>query len=183
MSPVQVAEKGTQPTKQAAGFSLLELIVVCALMGLLLMTGVPAFRQALLDDSLRSDSRKLIGYIKTVREKGLREQRAYLLFLDLAENRVYHRLDNPEKPENDKEPELEEKSILHLADEVTIRDFWNQSGGIVDTGLVEIWISRQGYLDRSIIHLENKDGDGVSLLLSPFVPDIEVRDGYYEPEK
>lgn len=181
MSLDQAAGKKTQSRNVSGGFTLLELIVVCVLMGLLLMAGVPAFRQVVIDDSLRSDSRKLIGYIKTVREKGLREQRAYLLFLDLAENRVYHRLENPAQPEEDEE--LDERSILHLSDDVTIRDFWNYSGGVVDTGLVEVWISRQGYLDRSIIHLENKDGDGISLVLSPFVPDIEVRDGYYEPEK
>lgn len=177
------AGKGMELEIRSGGFTLLELIVVCALMGLLLMSGVPAFRQAVIDDSLRSDSRKLIGYVKTVREKGLREQRSYLLFLDLAENRVYHRLEKPEKSEKDKDLKQEEKSILHLADDVRIRDLWTHSGGTVDSGLVELWISRQGYLDRSIIHLENKDGDGVSLLLSPFVPDIEVRDGYYEPGK
>jgi prepilin-type N-terminal cleavage/methylation domain-containing protein len=47
--------------RKLGGFTLLELLVVCALMGLLLMSGVPAFRQAVIDDSLRSDSRKLIG--------------------------------------------------------------------------------------------------------------------------
>jgi hypothetical protein len=113
----------------------------------------------------------------------MREQRPYLLFLDIAENRVYHRLENLEKPEADKDIEQDEKSVLRLAEDVKIRDFWSHSSGTADSGLVEVWISRQGYLDRSIVHLENKDGDGVSLLLSPFVPDIEVRDGYYEPEE
>lgn len=161
------------------GFTLLELLVVCALIGMLLMTGVPAFRDAVINDTLRSDSRKLIGYINVVRDKGLREQRSYLLIFDLAENRVYHR---PEEENASGETPEDEKKILRFSDNVSIRDLWTKSDGTLDSGQVELWVSRQGYLDRSVIHLENDDGEGISLLISSFLPDVEVRDGYYEPE-
>lgn len=173
-----IGEK-TRSSNHQDGFTLLELLVVCALIGMLLMTGVPAFREAVVDDTLRSDARKLIGYIKVVREKGVREQRSYLLYFDLAEKRVYHRLEEDKGSEENTE---DEKKILRFSDNVSIRDLWTKSDGTLGSGLVELWVSRQGYLDRSVIHLENNDGEGVSLLVSPFLPDIEVRDGYYEPE-
>lgn len=159
-----------------SGFTLLELIVVCALIGMLLVAAVPGFRQAVVQDELRSDSRKLIGYIRGVREKTMRDQQPRLLIFDFSENRVFYQ---PETAGDDKE---QESPILKLTQEVSLRDLWTKSGGKKDAGRVEVRVSRQGYMDRSVVHLENRDGDGVSLLLFPFSTDIEVRDGYYEPE-
>ena len=166
--------------RDAGGFTLLEMLVVCAIAGMLLLAGVPAFRETVLNDPLKSSSRKMIGYIQEIRGKAAREQVAYILFFDLAEDRLYHRLES-EMAQEDLEPP-QDKTILAMGSGVSIRDLWTSSDGTRDSGLVELWVSRQGYVDTSVIHLQDEEGEGVSLLLSTFLPEVEVQDGFFEPE-
>ena len=162
-----------------SGFTLLELIIVCALMGFLLAVSVPAFRDTLLDDPLRSGGRKMIGYIQGVREKSVREQQPYLLFFDIDGRRVYHLTESDAGAESH---DLTGKNILELPENVKIADVWSKRFGTVNSGVPELWISRQGYIDRSVIHLESKDGETVSLVLETFLPKIYVKDDYFEAE-
>lgn len=165
--------------KDESGFTLLELIIVCALIGLLLAVSVPAFRGSLLNDPLKAGGRKLIGYIREVREKSVREQQSYLLFFDLDENRVYYLAESEAEKEI---RELPEKNVLIMPEGVELSDIWTKSGGTAAQGVPELWISRQGYLDQSVIHLEDRDGKAISLVIAAFLPKIEVKDNYFEPE-
>lgn len=168
-----------QAGRRDSGFTLLELIIVCALIGLLMVVSVPAFRDALLNDPLKSGGRKMIGYIQGVREKSVREHQPYLIFFDLDENRVYHM---PEAEAGEEIRGFAGKNILQLPGNVEITDVWSKGRGTVDRGVTELWVSRQGYLDRSVIHLEEKGGKAISLVLETFLPRIEVKDDYFEPE-
>ena len=161
------------------GFTLLELIVVVALMGLLLVVSVPAMRNTLLDDPLQSSGRKMIGYITGVRSKAVREQVSYLLYVDLDENRLWHVKESEEKQG---EQEVPEEGVLKLPEDVNLRDIWSRSGGTSGRGIREVWISRQGYLDETVLHIEDDGGESLSLLLAPFLPGVEIREGYYEVE-
>jgi len=171
--------KGVASSWHDRGFTLLELIIVLVLMGLLMTVSVPALRNTFLGDPLRSAGRTLIGYIGGVREKAVSERQAYVLYIDLDRNRLWHL---PEKDAGSGEAEVPEKGILEMAEDVEIRDIWSKAGGTVSRGVAEIWVSRQGYLDRTVIHLEDGDGEALSLRMLPFLPDIEVLDGYHEPE-
>lgn len=160
-----------------AGFTLLELIIVVFLIGLFLVVSVPALRDTLVSDPLRSSARKMIGYLSGVRDKAVREQQPYVIFIDLDENRLWYRLESDTLAGRD---ELPEKGLLQLPESVDLRDVWIRTTGTESRGVRELWLNRQGYLDRTIFHLENDDGEAISLVLSPFLPGVEVQDGYYE---
>jgi prepilin-type N-terminal cleavage/methylation domain-containing protein len=162
-----------------SGFTLLELIIVCVLIGLLLVVSVPTMRNNLLDDPIRSAGRKLIGYVSGVREKAIREQQPYLLYFDIDENRLWHL---PESDEKSGIKEVPDKGVLQMSADVNLRDIWSKTTGTTSRGIPELWISRQGYLDQSVIHIEDEDGEALSLLILPFIPAIEVHEGYYEAE-
>lgn len=169
----------TENGNSRQGFTLLELIVVLVLIGLLLVVTVPTLRNNLIDDPLRSTGRKLIGYIGGVRERAIREQQSYLLYIDMDENRLWYVRESDDK--ND-EAEPPEKGTLHVDTSVDLANVWTKTQGSVNGGLAEIWVSRQGYLDKMLIHLGNDDGEALSLQVFPFLPDIEVLDGYHEPQ-
>ena len=168
---------GVVTVKRLSGFTLLELIIVVALIGLLLVVSVPGMRDTLFDDPLKSASRKIIGYVGGVREKAIREQQSYLLYIDIDENRLWYIQEREERPGKQEPPE---EGVLQLHEDVDLRDIWAKATGTTSRGVPELWISRQGYLDQTILHLENDDGDGLSLVISPLLPGIEVQEGYYE---
>lgn len=163
----------------ACGFTLLELIVVVFLIGLLLVVSVPALRDSLLNDPLRSSGRKLIGYIGGVRELVVRQQKSYILYIDLDENRLWHLPEDTEATDLDDPPE---KVQLQLPDDVELRDLWVPSSGNISRGIHELWISRQGYVEKTVLRLEDGDGETLSFVLHTFLPEIEVREGSYEPQ-
>ncbi len=168
---------GVATGHRAYGFTLLELIIVVALIGLMMVVSIPAMRDTLFDDPLKAVSRKMIGYIGSVREKAIQEQQSYLIYVDIDENRLWHIKESEERSEKKEPPE---KGILQLHEDVDLRDIWAKATGTTSRGIPELWISRQGYLDQTILHLENDDGDSLSLIISPLLPGIEVQEGYYE---
>lgn len=172
-------ESALQRSADSQGFTLLELIVVIFLMGLLLVVSVPALRDSLLNDPLRSAGRKLIGYIGGVRELVVRQQKPYVIYVDLDGNRLWHLPEDTEAAELDDPPE---KVELELPDGVELRDLWVRSSGNIARGVHELWLSRQGYLEKCVIRLEDGDGETLSFVLQTFLPEIEVREGYYEPQ-
>lgn len=164
---------------RSRGFTLLELIIVLVLIGLLLVVSIPALRDRMFDDPLRSAGRKLIGYIDGVRDKAVREQQPYVLFIDLDENRLWHLR---ESDLNTGEAVVPEKGVLQLSAGVELTDVWMKATGTIAIGIPELWVSRQGYLDQAVFHLESGGEETLSLRVLPFIPTVEVLDGYYEPE-
>ena len=158
------------------GFTLIELIVVCALIGILLVTGVPSFRQTLLTDPLGSSSRKMAGYVSEVRSKAARERKPYVIVINTGEN-TYH--SSEAEPQGDID---EEEVDRNLEDGISFKSVWSRSRqGLLDDPVVELWVSKEGYMDESVIQLEDDDnGEGSSLHIESFMSTITILDGFYE---
>jgi prepilin-type N-terminal cleavage/methylation domain-containing protein len=160
-----------------SAFTLLELLVVCALISILLAIAVPTLRNSLLTDPLKTASRQIIGLVKEVREQAIREQAAYVIHFDFTENSI--RVEK-ESEQGLVDPEKVKEDTLHLPEPVRFLDVWTTSEGKLDTGQPTLWVSKQGYMDQAIVHL-GTDGDAViSLLFSPFLGTVRVTDGYME---
>ena len=158
------------------GFTLIELIVVCALIGILLIAGVPSFRQTLLSDALGSSSRKMAGYINEVRGKAARERKPYLIVIETGDN-TYH------ASEADQGVDIDEEEVgRRLGDGVSFKSVWSRSRqGLIDDSSVELWVSKEGYMDESVIQLEDdENGEGTSLHIESFMSTITIIDGFYE---
>lgn len=162
-----------------AGFTLFELLVVCVLISVMLAVAVPTLKNSLLTDPLKSSSRQVIGLIKAVREKAVREQQAYVITFDLAENRIRYRQEAATEAD---EPEVAQDEALQVAQPVRIVDIWTRSGGRIEEGQPQLWVSRQGYIDETMVHLENDDDEVLSLLFSPFLGSVRLTDGYVDME-
>ncbi|MFV0438382.1 MAG: prepilin-type N-terminal cleavage/methylation domain-containing protein [Desulfopila sp.] len=172
---------GSRPGRGLAGrrgFTLLEMLVVLVLLGILLVVSVPALRNAIVDDPLRSAARKMIGAINDVRQKAISGQQPYLLHFDLDENRLWVEREEG-GGETDRNPQVE--NLWQLPEEVKIREVWQKRAGRTRDGVVEVWVSGRGYMDQTVIGLEDSRGNGLSLVAFAFLPEIEVHDGDYEP--
>jgi hypothetical protein len=80
------------------------------------------------------------------------------------------------------EPDEVKAEALHLAQPIRIVDIWTRSAGTMDEGQPQLWVSRQGYIDETMIHLENADDEVLSMLFSPFLGNVRITDSYVEME-
>ncbi len=147
------------------GFTLLELIVVCALIGIMLSLSIPSLRTTFFSDPLKTTARKLIGLVNGVRELAVRQQQPYLLHINQMEKRVwYEREDKKVNKENEKR----QKQEFRFPETVTLSGVWT---GKDDSSQEQttIWITKQGYMKQTLIQIEDDAGNNLKVQFFPFL--------------
>ncbi len=160
-------------------FTLLELIVVMVLIALTVSFAVPRISDFLYTDQLKVVVRKLVGLINQSSQLAQRQQTPYLLQYIDRERRFIVEAEpkkNEDKP-NEKEGEL------HLSDSVTVKDLWSWYGGTQASTEFVIRFNKNGYVEPTIIHLQEKGGRELSVVLSPFLGKVQVIDSYVNADK
>jgi len=120
----QPASHGQIPRN--AGFTLIELIVVIALMGLMLFFSLPKFQNNPFLNDTKKSSRWLIRKVQTLRESALRDQKRYTLHFDLDSGRVWETNEamSPEDIESTIMDSYElNKALVHMQDDDTYLSF------------------------------------------------------------
>lgn len=172
------------------GFTLLELIIVCLLITISLAVSVPSLRQALVVDELAASSRKIIAMIREARTVAANTQQPQLLYIDIDKGRIWFTPDTPsarldqknnqtvKKEEWETKPEPDTKTaVIRLSQPVHIQDVQSGSPEKATSGTIPLWISPQGYMEQSSLHLRN-DNDTITLTISPFQDTIKAYDSY-----
>lgn len=154
------------------GFTLLELVVVCALIGIMLSLGVPSFRNAFFTDPLKSSARRIVGLIGGVRELAVRTQQPYFVHLSREENRLWYERDGGAGQE-----ELSKQEQLQLPEGVAIAEIRLDLGETPPSAEpVSLWITRQGYMQETRILIKDDEGKGVALHFLPFIDTVQLTD-------
>jgi prepilin-type N-terminal cleavage/methylation domain-containing protein len=153
------------------GFTLLELVVVCALIGIMLSLGVPSFRNAFFTDPLKSSARKIVGLIGGVRELAVRTRQPYFVHLSREENRLWYERDGGAGKE-----ELSEQKQLQLPEGVAIAEIRLDLEETPSADPVSLWITRQGYMQETRILIKDDEGKEVALQFLPFIDAVKVSD-------
>lgn len=168
------------PPLNNRAFTLLELIVVMVLIALTASFTVPQISNFLYTDQLKATVRKLEGLISQSSQLAQRRQVPYLLKYIINERRF---IVEPVLPEAEKDERANKEGELHLAETVTVKDFWTWYGGIRPPEELLIQFSKSGYVEPTVIHLQEEGGQEISVVLSPFLGKIQVVDSYVVPNK
>ena len=156
-----------------AGFTLIELIVVVALMGLMLFFSLPRLQNNPFLDDTKKSSRWLISKVQTLRESALRDQKRYTLHIDLDSGRVW------ETHEGMSEEDVESTVMdsYALPDDLRITDIEYPKKGKIYSGQAEINFYKAGYTDKALVHMQ--DGNTyLSFLIEPFLSDVQFFEKY-----
>lgn len=158
---------------QAEGFTLIELIVVVALMGLMLFFSLPRLQNNPFLNDTKKSSRWLINKIQTLRESAIRDQKRYALHFDLDSGRVWesHEGMTPE------EVESAAMDSHELPEDLRIMDIEYPAGDKINAGQAAITFDKAGYANKALVHLQ--DGDTyLSFLIEPFLSDVQFFEKY-----
>lgn len=156
------------------GFTLIELIVVIFLIGIMLSLSIPSMRNTFFTDPLKTTSRKIIGLVAGVRDLAARSQRPYLLHFSRLENRIWYEKEGPGEDQKDQENEPAGQLLLPESVKITRLSVAGDEGSIADNS--EVWISKQGYLDDTVIRIEDQDGNHLNIQFYPFLDPALITD-------
>ncbi|MFT5700790.1 MAG: prepilin-type N-terminal cleavage/methylation domain-containing protein [Desulforhopalus sp.] len=164
---------------KTTGFTLLELIVVCALIGIMLTISVPSLRGAFFTNPLKSTARQVIGIVNEVRHKAVRNQQAYHLYLSQLENRIWYEkigIDDDSLQEDafDAPPVYE----LQFPASISLSKVWIQSSGVISEDKTSFWISKKGYMEQAAILLSDEQDNSLSVQLAPFTDPIAITEDF-----
>lgn len=159
--------------KSIGGFTLMELIVVMALLTIMLVFSVPRFHETLFLDESKTGSRWIIGKIQSLKEASVRNQRNYTLHFDLDTDHYWETDDS--MPDQDIEDAA--MQTKPLPEGLKIADIEFPVRGKVSSGRTDITFYKNGYSDKALIHAQ--DGVSyVSYLIEPFLSEVTRYDTY-----
>lgn len=168
--PTSTAGKSTSQK----GFTLLELSIVILLFGLFALLALPRL-EAFGPRGLDGSARRLGGTVKYLFNEAALTGREYRLTFDF-EQRSYRAAVVETGGEVHELRELGKGAVL--ADGVKFRDLLVPGRGSFSAGKVTIGIHPTGWLEETVIHLEDRQGGLLTLRVSPLTGIAEPFDGY-----
>ena len=165
-------------SKGSRGFTLLELMIVMVIISVMTAFAIPNLRSSLFTDELKSTARRVIGLVSEASQEAIRSQAGYSLSFDLEQNRIWVSSEKGDSAGADKE----KRQKFTVPESVMVVDISSVYGGKRSQGTTEIRFSKQGYVDKTLIHLRSDDGRDMTVMLSPFLAVTRVYDSYVELE-
>jgi prepilin-type N-terminal cleavage/methylation domain-containing protein len=155
------------------GFTLIELVVVLALLSIFLFFAIPRFERAVSDPE-RDVSRWMLLTIPKLKQEAISKDRQVTLHIDEDDRKLWSTQETM-KPE---EMEAAEKNAYVLPEGTVLSDVTFPDGKTISTGTVLIHFYPKGYSDRAILHLQVDEGKNVSYIIEPFLSHVTLVESY-----
>jgi prepilin-type N-terminal cleavage/methylation domain-containing protein len=164
----------SEKTCDEKGFTLIELIVVTALIGIMLSLTIPSLRNTFFTDPLRATTRKAIGLVTGVRELAVRSQQPYLLHISQLESRIWY--EREDAGNQNRESDTQKQADLQFPESVRITGILVESNESSSVDETVVWIGKQGYMTDLILRFEDEDGNHLNVQFYPFLDPALVSD-------
>lgn len=162
------------PKRKESGYTLIELVVVVALIGIMLFFAVPRFRDTVLTDSTANTSRWIMIKVRSLKSAAVRDHKRYTLNVSLDLNRLWV----TDAAMSEDECRQAEQDGFQLPDDVRILDVEFPLKGKVSSGRAEIDFYSADYSDKALIHIEDDRHRQLSFLIEPFLPGVRLHEKY-----
>lgn len=159
---------------QNNGFTLIELIVVISLISLMLFFAIPRFKNSVLSDNTKKVSRWIMTKVLTLKERAVRDQKLYILHVNLDSNRLWM----TNELMSEQELQNAAQNAYELPDDIQVLDVEYPDEEIISEGRADIHFYKRGYSDKAMIHVENNDNEQLSFLIEPFLSRVKVYEKY-----
>jgi len=158
----------------ARGYTLIELIVVVAVISILLFFSVPRFQTSIFQDDVKSFSRWITLTVKSLKQQAVREQKTFLLHIGLDDGQLWVTHDAMTEEEFDQARE----SAYQMPGALQIMDVEYPNYRKITSGHVAVRFFAKGYSDRVLIHIEDEDDRRVTCFVEPFLSGIRIKEAY-----
>lgn len=163
------------------GFTLLELAVVIFIMGLMLTLAMPylgGFRKA----ALRSQARRLAGRATYLFDEAAGHKLVLRLIFDMDNNRYAVASLDPYAIQPVFAPDQSPAARpVTMPTAIRIRDVTVEGIGTVNRGTVATNFYPEGYVDATVVHLDDATGDVMTLIFVPLTGQVSIVSGDVMP--
>ncbi len=178
---IERARAGASMRSGSPGFTLLELAVVIFIMGLMLSIAMPylgGFRQA----ALRSQARRLAGRATYMFDEAAGHKLVLRLIFDLDNNGYAAAQLDPYavQPVFAADNSVSGRPVM-MPPAIRIRDVTIEGIGTVNRGTVATTFYPEGYVDATVVHLDDQSGDVMTLEFSPLTGQVAIISGDVMP--
>lgn len=148
-------------------FTLIELIVVMALISIFFFFSIPKFNESMLTDHEKKVSRWIMIKVRVLKEKAVTERKRYTLHADIDQNRFWI------SDETMSEDALiqAEKEGFDLEDDIRLSAVEYPESESISIGQATIHFYKQGYSDMAIIRLIDNEMP-ISFKIEPFLSGV-----------
>lgn len=168
-------------TSAAPGFTLLELAVVIFIIGLMLTLALPylgGFRQA----ALKSQARRLAGRANYMFDEATGHKLVLRLIFDMDNNGYAVAQLDPYAVKPVFAPDTSMSGHpVRLPATIRIRDVTVEGIGTINKGTIASTFYPEGYVDATVVHLEDASGDVMTLEISPLTGQVAIVNGDVMP--
>ena len=170
-------------------FTLIELIVVIALISIVLAFAIPRLDNSFFSNNKRKLSSWILLNVKSLKEKAVREQTKNILVVDIDNNQMWVSSETvsgePVSDESGNSPDAVPgdapgKNEYKLPDGFRLMDVEFLNDEKMTSGIAEIHFYPQGYSDKALIHIEDRDENRYSYLIEPFLLHVKIENQYIE---
>ena len=158
------------------GYTLIELVVVIALISTMLFFAMPRFQDNVLTDQVRKASRWIITQTRHLKQQSIRDKKDYILHVDMDADKFW--ISTPDMEED--ALEQAENEAYRLSDDMEIIDVEFPTKGKISSGQADIYFYAKGYSDKALIHIQNDDDRQASFLIEPFLPQPKYSEDYLD---
>jgi len=167
------ASDGPGYSWHSSGFTLIELIVVIALISIMLVFSIPRLQGNPFLDETKKSSRWIIGKVQALRENAIRNQKRYTLHFDLDTGRIW----DTDESLSAEAAESAALDAYSLPADLRIVDIEFPMAGQISSGRADVAFYKEGYTDKVIIHMAD-DEQNMSLLIEPFLATVKIFEKY-----
>jgi len=169
---------GRHEKRGTAGFTLLEVVLVLLLIGVVLAVAFPRFRN-LGGGDVKLEARTLIGRIQGLYGEATFTRRPHRLVLDLDEEKYWAEVQTAgTRDYAPVDPTF--MAPVQLPSGIDLRDVITARAGKRSEGKAEIRFDPMGQAEYAEIHIEDADGQALTLQINPLTGKVAVKEGYVE---
>lgn len=156
-----------------SGFTLIELIVVMALISSLLFFSLPVFRDVALFSSGTNQAGDMVRLINDLKKRAVEQNADLVMHMDTLSNKVWVTSDHMDAAQKE---EAKENSA-QLSTDIVVSGVAYPDMPLTDFLELKIRFSRHGYSDAVHIHII-EDQKYVTLKIAPFLPRVQIKEGH-----
>ena len=158
------------PLPGSRGFTLIELIVVIALISIMLMLAIPRLEGGLFSDGSDETARWIIANVRNLKEKAVIDKKIYLLNVSPDVQRLWI----TEAGMADADADAAREAGYALPRGVNIDHVAFSQTERFSSGTIPIAFYPKGYSDKAVIRLRTNDGDRLAFFIEPFLAGVNL---------